>query len=758
VTPSRRSELLTWLGFAAFYSALTLTYAWPLVSSLSSAFPNDPGDPALTTWMVWWNTQALPLTERWWNAPIFFPVKGAFALSETLLALAPVTTPLQWLGMNPLGAHNIAFLLSYPACALAGHALAYRLTGRHDAALLAGLVSGFNPNRASQLPHVQVLWSMWMPAGLLALHRYLDTHRRRFLVFAAVAWIFNALSSGYFLVFFGVLMGFWWLWFPRTVRERVAIAAALAVGTLVVLPIFLGHHRYQAALGLARDADEIETFSADLSAYWATSTEPALSHHWTIDPKPEGAFYPGAVIFALAVLGAAFAWFRAKKAKAGRLQIALGAIGALLAVASIAAYVAGGWRTFMLGVEISLTRPGKTLFTSLLLLAGAAALDARARAAWRNRSPLVFYAFGVVAMVLFSLGPVGRVNGVKFLYDAPYSWLMMLPGASGMRVPARFGVVALLCLAQAGALGYARLTRRTASSAIVGCLLGAMVLAEGWVPRFPIAPLTLAEGVRPGGEISTPVLELPMTDPYNDVAAMLRGMSHRHPVVNGFSGYSPAHYLPLQEALANGDPAAFDSLTRFGPLLVVVDRSRDPGEEGREYVGSIPGSQQLYQAPLGAVYRLPATPAAAVSTDPELPIAYADSNQNFDAIRFLLDRNLTTWWQTEETQSGGDQITIGFPSRVELTRVDLDMSTSTYDYPRKLRVETADPGQPSIVLWEGRTAPLAMLGALSDFRRAPVSVYLPPGHPAQRFNLLTMERDRNRRWSIAEVRAFGRVR
>src|SRR6185503_2936297 len=135
------------------------------------------------------------------------------------------------------------------------------------------------------------------------------------------------------------------------------------------------------------------------------------------------------------------------------------------------------------------------------------------------------------------------------------------------------------------------------------------------------------------------------------------------------SGYSPAHYVPLQEALATGDPAAFDSLTRFGPLLVVVDRQRDPGNEGTEYVANIPGSQFLYQAPLGAVYRLPATPAGAPpAADPELPIASADSNQNFDAIPHLLDRNLHTWWQTQETQSGGDQVSIAFSSPVELSR------------------------------------------------------------------------------------------
>jgi hypothetical protein len=736
---------------------VTIVYAWPLVTSLTTALPHDVGDPALTTWMVWWNSQAIPLTQRWWNAPIFYPLEGAFALSETLLALAPLTSPLQWLGVSALTAHNLAFLLSFPACAIAAHALAYRLTDRHDAALIAGLVYAFNPNRASQLPHIQVLWSMWMPLALLALHRYLDTQQRRYLVLAGLAWVLNALSSGYYLVFFAVLMAFWWLWFPRTVRERAAIAVTLAIGTLVVLPVFLGHHRYQAALGLSRDAEEVENYSADLTAYWATSSEPALSHRWTLEPKSEGAFYPGAVVLALAVLGAGAAWYREKRERLSRLQITLAILGVVVATAAIYVFVYGGWRTFALGLEISLTKPRKTLVIALLLLGAAAALDERARRLWRNRSAQVFYLLGTLVMVLFSLGPVGRAAGVKFLEAAPYSWLMELPGASGMRVPARFGILALMCLAQAGAIGYARLIGRRRSFALAA-VAGACVLAEGWIPNFPIERPALAEGVRPGGDTSTPVLELPLTDPFNDAAAMLRGTMHRHPVVNGYSGYTPAHYTPLQVALETGDPAAFDWLTRYGPLLVVIDRSRDPGDEGMEYVAGVPGAQLLYQAPLGAVYRLPATPSAAPATAPELPIAYVDSNQNFDALPDTLDHDLQTWWQTENFQSDGDEFTIAFSSPVELARVDLDLGTATLEYPRRLRVETADPGQPRVLLWEGRTAPLAVLGAFSDYRRAPVSINLPAGHPATRFTFVTTERERTRRWSIAEVRAFGKMR
>ena len=754
--PPPRSSQKTWLTVTAIYLVVTAAYAWPLVRHLGTVFPHDPGDPALTTWMVWWNAQAVPLTERWWNAPIFYPLKGAFALSETLLAMAPVTTPLQWMGASGVTAHNVAFLLSFPLSALAAHALAYRLTGRHDAALLAGLVGAFNPNRASQLPHIQVLWSMWMPAALLACHRYLDTHKRRYLVYAGLAWVLNATSSGYFLVFFGVLMAFWLLWFPRTFRERVAIATTFGLATLIVLPIFLGHHRYQAALGLSRGLEEIEAFSADLTAYWAVSSAAWLPNHWSAVPHAEGEFYPGIAILVLAIAGAVVAWGRAKVRPATRVQAVLAIGGVALGVAALAAFAFGGWRTVILGLEISLTRPGKALFTAVLLLAAAAALDDRARAAWRNRSPQVFYVFGVIAMMLFSLGPVGRVDGVKFLYEAPYSWLMHLPGAAGMRVPARFGILAIICLAQAGAIGYARLARRGPSYALAG-VLSVLVLADGWIPTFPTVPVPTVVGVKPGGDTSVPVVELPMTDPFNDLSAIVRAMGHGHPVVNGFSGYAPAHYQPLMEAFATGDPAAFESLTRLGPLLVVIDRSRDPDDEGAQYVASVPGAELLYPSPLGPVFRLPATPVPAPSrTDPELSIASADANQNFPGISSMIDRNLNTWWQTQEFQSGGDQIAIAFDRPVRLSRIELDLGTSTADYPRRLRIETAGDDEPPALVWEGRTAPLAMLGAFEDYLRAPVRIDLPGSVVASRFTLTAMERSKERRWSVAEIHAFGR--
>src|SRR5260221_7796421 len=51
-----------------------------------------------------------------------------------------LTTPLQWLGAGPVTTYNVLYLVSFPFSALAAHALAYTLTGRHDAGFVSGLV------------------------------------------------------------------------------------------------------------------------------------------------------------------------------------------------------------------------------------------------------------------------------------------------------------------------------------------------------------------------------------------------------------------------------------------------------------------------------------------------------------------------------------------------------------------------------------------------------------------------------------------
>ena len=166
------------------------------MTRLSSRIPHDVGDPLLNAWILWWNTQAVPFTEAWWSPPFFYPMAGAFALSEHLAGLALFTAPLHFLGVNALAAYNVALILSCWLSAFFAFLLGRRLTGSTWAGLLAGVAFGFAPYRASQLSHLQVLTAQWMPLALYAMHQYLDDRRGRWLMLFGAAWVIQALSNG----------------------------------------------------------------------------------------------------------------------------------------------------------------------------------------------------------------------------------------------------------------------------------------------------------------------------------------------------------------------------------------------------------------------------------------------------------------------------------------------------------------------------------------------------------------------------------
>src|SRR5436190_6374345 len=139
---------------AAALTALTCAYTWPLAVNLRSAVPHDRGDPLLVTWILWWSTKAVPLTDAWWNAPAFYPSTGVLAFSENLLSLAPISAPIIAITSAPLLAYNVAFFLSYVLCGLGAYALGFVLTTRHDAAFVAALAFAFAPYRLSHAMHL----------------------------------------------------------------------------------------------------------------------------------------------------------------------------------------------------------------------------------------------------------------------------------------------------------------------------------------------------------------------------------------------------------------------------------------------------------------------------------------------------------------------------------------------------------------------------------------------------------------------------
>jgi hypothetical protein len=546
---------------------LAVFWTWPLAAQLSR-IPHDPGDPILTTWILWWNAHAVPLTERWWNPPIFVPMRGAIALSEHLLGQSVIATPLQLAGLEPLTAYNLVLLLSYAMSAFFAYVLAFRLTGSTLAAACAGLAFGFAPYRASHVSHIQMLTSQWMPAMLLGMHAYVDTGRGRWLALFGLSWVLQALSNGYYMLFLPALIVPWIVWFTpwRTApRKGLALVAVWVGSSLLLLPVLLGYYSVHKSLGIARSLESIRQYSATLNSFGRGHPLLAL---WS-DGKGSSAedyLFPGLTVVILATLGLALALVRRRRSP----------------------------------------QPSS--------LRGAHAGTA---------SNLIFYCAAALLMFALALGPGGESGGPPS-WLRPYTWLLWLPGYNGLRVPSRYAMLGSLCLALAAACSLAWFLRsggrwRTAA----GALLVAVVGLEGLQERMPliVPPPRLLLTDAPDAA----VLEIPTDSGGGRAASLYRAMFHERPLVNGYSGYTPYHYAVLTLAVRRRDPSVLRYLARDRPLVIVVSRAADRSGRFRRMVESMAEASLLNVSGAGPVYLLPRQPPKPLPPpDSELPCRAMD--------------------------------------------------------------------------------------------------------------------------------------
>jgi hypothetical protein len=297
-----RSTLLA----AAALTALTCAYTWPLSAHMTSVVPHDRGDPLLVTWILWWSTKAVPLTTHWWNAPAFHPSTGVFGFSENLLSLVPIAAPFIVLTHTPLLAYNVLFVLSYVLSGLGAYFLGLVLTSRRDAAFVAAVAFAFAPYRLSHLNHLQLLSAYWMPVAIGALHLYVRNRRRSFAILFAVAWVLQALASGYYMFFLSLLAVLWLAWFGigrLTRREWTTLGLSWVGAAIVMAPLLLGYRAIHLKYGLSRSPVEIEYYSADIAGILSASADSLLWSGLHTVREIEAEIFPGVTIVLLIAAG-----------------------------------------------------------------------------------------------------------------------------------------------------------------------------------------------------------------------------------------------------------------------------------------------------------------------------------------------------------------------------------------------------------------------------------------------------------------------
>src|SRR5205823_1771864 len=220
-------------GVVLLFATLAVVYTYPLVLGMGTHLPNDLGDPLLTAWTLGWDADRLRHgLAGVWDAPNFFPYRHTLLYSDHLLGIAIFTAPLQWLTRNPILVYDLAFLASFVLAGAGMYVLARELTGRREAAIVAGLAYACQPFRVSHLSHLQWLMTGWLPLALWALHRYARSRAWRDMFAAAAFFLLQSLTAAYFTYFALLPIGAvalveaWrgWPWPGRTAWHLIAAA------------------------------------------------------------------------------------------------------------------------------------------------------------------------------------------------------------------------------------------------------------------------------------------------------------------------------------------------------------------------------------------------------------------------------------------------------------------------------------------------------------------------------------------------------
>jgi hypothetical protein len=174
-----------------------------------------------------------------------------------------------------------------------------------------------------------------------------------------------------------------------------------------------------------------------------------------------------------------------------------------------------------------------------------------------------------VVSALLTLGPVIEIGGLATQLPSPYSVLYWyVPGFDGLRVPSRYAMVTICCLAVVagfGARGFLR-AGRTGRLALAGLTVVALMESTS-------VPIKLDQQLGAAGYASGPgpvaignaapaiyrrvaalppsavIVEFPFGSGSWDLQAVFYQRIHRHPLVNGYSGGFPASYEYIRDAI-----------------------------------------------------------------------------------------------------------------------------------------------------------------------------------------------------------------
>lgn len=689
------------LALFAVYAALALLWLSPLSLNLAGHL-YDPGDSMINSWALAWDWRALTTAPlELFNANLFYPARNSLAFTEHLLVPALLAAPVLAASHNPILAHNLVLLLTFPLSGLGVYLLCRRLGAGFWAAALAGFFFAFCPYRTLQVSRLQIEAVMWAPYALLFLHRWLAGGAWRDLGGLLLFYVLQALSCGYWALYFGLcllLAGAWGLSLERrwaSGRRWAQIALGALAGALVLAPVFTPY----------------------LSA-WSD-----MGFHRTMEAAVQGSAGP-------------LAWLAAPKG--------LALWGSVL----------GGWG-----------HQEAYLFPGLAVLALAAAGVALYRGHGRPAPRWLYLGLALFSLAMslgpeIRLGGLELAGPYRFLYEhAPGFAGLRTVARWGMlyqlflAVLAGLGLTALLARVRP-AWGRALLVGLAALALGAELFPGPMPKSGPHPVPGKLPPMVTWLAARPGPGA---VLHLPMDSLRQDAFFRYLSAYHWKPLVNGYTDLQARGHAALAVLMKAPTPELVADLARGGVGWVLVHRAKlDPGEAARVSAAleAMPGlarraGQWPYLDTVAFELIPPRAPAPALPPGRPLPPAALAASQWPQDMNRALDGDPATAWGTGRAQRAGDFLQATWRNSFELGGVEMNLGYEPQLLPRGLRLELLDAsGSWREASFRVRLTPL--MAVLARPARVPARYVLRLERPQRALGLrLVLTRDGPWPWVVA---------
>ena len=340
-------------------------------------------------------------------------------------------------------------------------------------------------------------------------------------------------------------------------------------------------------------------------------------------------------------------------------------------------------------------------------------------------------------------------------WGRPYGVLFrLLPGFSGLRVPARLSAVLIVALAVLAGAGFAwlmaRLPARMAAAAAL--LIAATIVIEGQHgvglidtpdPKDRSWDSVAYEWLRaspPGGVLELNITQLDDLKPFTPVY-QLRAIGHGHPIVNGYAGWKStlqellgSYASPLREPGHGAE--VLRGLRAIGVRYILLhERTFASAAEAERMVSEIrAAADQIAEEhawPGTWAWRLtgissppPLVDEDLAPLDPATFVVHASGHEQ--RLPLLFDGDIDTRWISGDPQDGGEWIEIRFPRPVDVGRIRLDTAPrSVMDYPRRLTLDSLDEARTPRTLFDEGVTDRLITSLAEDELHGPVVIDLP---------------------------------